>query len=50
MEISREVKGGWTIGTATIERASDDEEFISSDSESDQRPMVLQYQVSINKP
>ncbi|CAM1505875.1 Fc.00g115120.m01.CDS01 [Cosmosporella sp. VM-42] len=42
VDVRREVKGGWTIGTTTLEPFNDDEDVATS--ESDTRQMVLSYQ------
>lgn len=44
VDIKREVKGGWTIGTATLEPFDDDEE--GSEQLLETRQLVLSYQVN----
>ena len=47
VDVRREVKGGWTIGTATLEPFNEEE--TESSPENDARQLVLSYQVRRSK-
>ncbi|KAH8881758.1 hypothetical protein GQ53DRAFT_799011 [Thozetella sp. PMI_491] len=46
-DVSRDVKGGWTVGTVTIKRASedgDDDDGSHTQAQMNDNPMIIQYQ------
>lgn len=47
VDVTREVKGGWTIGTATLEASIEDEKDGEGLNSSYARPLVLQYQACL---
>lgn len=53
VDVRREVKGGWTIGTTTLEPFRDDDDDDKrndGNGDIDTRQLVLSYQVSLSFP
>jgi DUF917 family protein len=49
IDVRREVKGGWTIGTTTLEPTQEDDDDDRIDTV-DSRRLVLSYQVRLTTP